>query len=119
MGKYDYDKIANELFNELEKCVLTEEQEHEVTNAGAVILVKSIEKKMRWKKNYSQGQLKVLLEKGRSGRTNIGWSDYWGRILENGSIHMQAQPHLRPGVEDAQDDALNAMTKKLSEIINR
>lgn len=119
MVKYDYDKLEADFSDELDKCMLTEEQAFEVTQVGAPIIVKSIEGRMRWKKNYSKKRLKIVTGKGIGGVTSIGWNNYWGRMLENGTIYMQAQPHLRPGVEAALEEALDAMTKKTAEIINR
>ena len=116
------DDIEKEIMNEI-NIDLTDEEKYAISEAGASILVEKTRSRMRYSKGYSKGNVKdeVISENDESsvGTTRVGWTSdgFYGRMVEEGTENMEAQPVLRPALEESIEEIQNAMISKLEEKI--
>ena len=114
----DYDLVLKEIMDELEKGVLTDEQQNQVAMVGAKVVEETIRKERNFQQGYSKGVLDVASEQSEIvGVVNVGVTEYYGFFVENGTPTMTAQPFFKPGLKKAEKKAQEEMAKEIQKII--
>lgn len=49
----------------------------------------------------------------KTSEVEVGWGKYYGRMVEKGTIHMRAQPHLKPLFEQNKEKYYKKMIEHL------
>lgn len=96
----DFDGI-NDLISELSQMMDKTKKTQDILEIGAKEFVKDLLKlpkpisKIR-KSGYTHLITVFSYKKLSNGEIEVGWGKYYGRMVEDGTIKANAQPHLKP-----------------------
>lgn len=111
-GFREFDKLLKELADK----VSTEKMQKAIEE-GAKTLVSDIKRLPKPRSEITQGGYTHLLDtvgyKRNRDEIEVGWSKYYGPMLESGTRKMGAQSHLRSTFNKNKDKYYKAMIKEI------
>jgi HK97 gp10 family phage protein len=108
----------DELTKDLEEYLKGVDNVQEVLEVGAKEFTKDLLKLPRpisriRKSGYTHLIDSFSYRKAKNNEVEVGWGKYYGRMVESGTIKMNARPHLKPTWEQNQNKYYSLMLKRL------
>lgn len=115
----DFEGI-NDLINDLSKYIPLAQNPQEILEVGAKEFVKDLLKLTKpiskiKKSGYTHLIDSFCYEKVKNNEIEVGWGKYYGRMVEDGTIKMNAKTHLKPTFNRNRDKYYTKMLKKFYE----
>lgn len=109
-----YDAGFDELAKMLEDFMKEVENPEEILAKGADALAEDVRKLPKPRSSVNKAGYTHLLDtvtwQKEKKEVKVGWGKYYGRMVENGTHLMRAQPHLLPTFERNKEKYYKLMT---------
>jgi HK97 gp10 family phage protein len=108
----------DDLSKDIETYLKNAENVQEVLEVGAKEFTNDLLKLPKPKSSIRKSGYTHLVDsfsyrKVDNNEVEVGWGKYYGRLVEEGTFKMKAQPHLRPTWERNKNKYYEKMIKKL------
>ena len=108
-----------ELANELEDIMEVNKEPQKILAVGAKLFVSDLLKLPKPKSKIRSAKHTHLVDsfsyqesRFKKGEIEVGWGKYYGRMVEEGTVRMGRQPHLKPLFNMNRKRYMNAMLKE-------
>ena len=108
----------DELTKDLEEYLKGVDNVQEVLEVGAKEFTNDLLKLPKPKSRIRKSGYTHLIDsfsfrKAKNNEIEVGWGKYYGRMVEKGTMKMNAQPHLNPTWEQNKEKYYTLMLRKL------